>query len=202
MGEPTFNSSVITFTKNSLLPLVQARLNNSLVHPVVSTMMPRNNRSLKEFITAWCGIKNDLFNGNAGLQLSINSTNETQRQEMFNYNSASLKEISELMREVPKPKGRKYTLNFAWADDYETNGRALAELFIPEYFMVKITPIHATKRAAEFNIKTTGGYNFYEPYRKPERAFVDAGYDTLVFVPSLDEDKSRITCGNAVLLKS
>jgi 23S rRNA (adenine2503-C2)-methyltransferase len=43
------------------------------------------------------------------------------------------------------------------------------------------------------------GYVEYTPYRDAEKSFVDAGFDTLVFIPSLDEDKGLITCGNAIL---
>lgn len=53
------------------------------VHPVVSTMLPRANRKLENFIQTWCGIKNDFYGGEAGLQFSINSTNDEQRRELF-----------------------------------------------------------------------------------------------------------------------
>jgi 23S rRNA (adenine2503-C2)-methyltransferase len=119
---------------------------------------------------------------------------------MFNGETRSLEEISEILSSLPNAVGRKYTLNFAWADEYETDGEFIAKLFPPDRFMVKITPIHANKRSTENGIKTSGGYEFYAPYRKPEKAFKDAGFDTLIFIPSKDEDEGMITCGNAVLM--
>jgi len=61
------------------------------------------------------------------------------------------------------PKGRKYCLNFALADDYEVNAEKLRELFNPNKFMVKITPLHKTISCEENNIKTTRGYTSFTP---------------------------------------
>lgn len=38
---------------------------------------------IENFIQTWCGIKNDFYGGEAGLQFSINSTNDEQRRELF-----------------------------------------------------------------------------------------------------------------------
>jgi len=65
--------------------------------------------------------------------------------------------------------------------------------------MCKITPIHNCKACKESDIKTVDGYRSYEPYRDVEDELVGAGFDVLVFIPSKDEDESRITCGNAIL---
>lgn len=199
MGEPTFNPAVLAFSRR-LKEVCAERLPGSLIHPVLTTMMPKRNAGLAKFLHQWAEIKNGYFAGDAGLQISLNSTNDEQREYMFNGESRSLEDISALLAWLPKPVGRKYTLNFAWADDYETDGEKCAALFPPEKFMVKITPIHANKRSVENGIKTSGGYEFYAPYRKPEKAFKDAGYDTLIFIPSVDEDRGMITCGNAVLM--
>lgn len=59
-------------------------------------MLPRANRKLENFIQTWCGIKNDFYGGEAGLQFSINSTNDEQRRELFDNKSHSLATISEM----------------------------------------------------------------------------------------------------------
>lgn len=48
------------------------------VHPVVSTMLPKANNKLRNFLQVWCSIKNEFYNGEAGLQFSINSTDDEQ----------------------------------------------------------------------------------------------------------------------------
>lgn len=197
MGEPTWNPAVLEFgwsMRDELFP----HIGTSVIHPVVSTMMPRMNTKLLDYIREWCKIKNDCFKGEAGLQLSINSTSDTERQNMFNGNSMTLSEISNLMDKMPAPVGRKYTLNFAVAG-YEINGAKLAKLFNPEHFIVKLTPMHKTSTAISNGIKTEGDYTTFYPYQEAEQSCKEAGFDTLVFIASEYEDLGRITCGNAIL---
>lgn len=198
MGEPTFNFNVLKHAgglKKEIRPFV----NRSHIHPVISTMLPKSNKRLVEFLQYWCEIKNLDFRGSAGLQLSINSTSDEQRNDMFSGNALTLKEISEIGRLLPDPVGRKYALNFALADYYELDADKLVALFNPDNFMVKITPLHMTKSCQDNDIKTTGGYEYFTPYKSAEEALKKAGFDVLVFVPSMDEDEGKITCGNAIL---
>lgn len=199
MGEPSWNPNVLSVTKD-LHKIVKPHIGNSLIHPVFTTMCPSNNCNLFKMLNEWTvDIKNDLFRGDAGLQLSINSTSDVQRDDMFTGSASSLSEISKMVRDLPEPKGRKYALNFALADNYEIDAKRLKELFDPRKCMVKITPLHITHSCEENHIKTTGGYSSFVPYQKAERELINAGFDVLVFIPSSDEDKGRITCGNAIL---
>ena len=199
MGEPTWNKNVLTFGKD-LLKIVRPYINRSHVHPVISTMLPKKNKKLMEFLNEWTiKIKNEKFRGAAGLQFSINSTNDDQRNDMFSNSSLSLDDISEIGKSLIDPIGRKYALNFALADGYEVDSKKLRKLFNPKKFMVKITPLHKTNSCDENNISTTGGYEYFTPYKKVEEDLKNEGFDVLVFVPSYDEDLGRITCGNAIL---
>lgn len=197
MGEPTFNKNVLTAGR-MFYTLFMDRLAPVLVHPVVSTMMPKNNHNLTAFLREWCEMKNYYY-GDAGLQFSINSTDDAQREQMFSGSSLSLTEISNICAELPFPIGRKYALNFALANEYVIDADKLARLFNPERFMVKITPIHETKASVENGINTEGGYTSFTPYHDAESRLKKAGFDVIVFVPSLDEDRGMITCGNAIL---
>lgn len=200
MGEPTFNNNVLRFTNENLRECIFPYVGRSLVHPVISTMLPKSNKNLMEFLNVWTiDIKNHMFRGDAGLQFSINSTSDEQREEMFNGNSLSLKEISEIGKSLIDPRGRKYTLNFALADEYEVDAEKLVKLFNPKKFIVKITPLHKTNSCDENNIKTSLGYSEFTPYSKVEKDLKDVGFDVIVFIPSYDEDLGRITCGNAIL---
>ncbi len=198
MGEPTFNRNILAhaaWLKEEVEPFIGI----SHVHPVVSTMLPRRNKNLLKFLQKWCSIKNYDYEGSAGLQFSINSTSDNQRDFLFNGNSLCLSAISEIGEMLPKPKGRKYAINVALADGNEIDAFKMACLFSPDKFMVKITPIHVTNATEENNVQTTGGYYNFSPYQYAEEALKKEGFDVLVFVPSLDEDMGRITCGNAIL---
>jgi 23S rRNA (adenine2503-C2)-methyltransferase len=193
MGEPTWNPNVLDATKwfkTHIDPEYK-------IHPVVSTMMPRHNEWLKTFIHTWVRIKNRLLQGEAGLQLSINSTNDVERARQFNNNACSLEEISQIM-DGSIPNGRKFTLNFAIAD-YEINPDILLKYFNPDDYLIKLTPMHKTNTALEHGIKTNGDYTTYYPYKKHEDNLKKAGYDVLVFIASEYEDLGLITCGNAIL---
>jgi len=193
MGEPTWNPNVLDaakWMKEHLDPEYR-------VHPVVSTMMPKRNEWLRTFIHTWMRIKNRLYNGNAGLQLSINSTSQSERDEMFSGNAADFPTIEKIMRGVI-PNGRKITLNFAVAD-YEIDPHVLLQYFDPDDYIVKLTPMHKTTAAEAHGLETIGDYTTYTPYEHHEKALVAAGYDVIVFMASEAEDLGMITCGNAIL---
>jgi 23S rRNA (adenine2503-C2)-methyltransferase len=199
MGEPTWNPDVLEAAEwfKNTLPRFGYQ-----VHPVVSTMMPEKNTRLLWFLLEWMTIKNSTYNGEAGLQLSINSTDEAQRHKMFSGNASSMHRCAATMQYVIKHrgvKGRKIALNFAIADDTIIDAEYLAALFDPQYFMCKLTPMHVTQACEDNKIQTTKGYTAFTPYKKHEEALKAAGFDVLVFVPSWEEDAGRITCGNAIL---
>jgi 23S rRNA (adenine2503-C2)-methyltransferase len=202
MGEPSYNESVFEFTdfmfkhKKEL----QSELNLSIevLHPVLTTMAPKRNKKWVDRVTRWVEMKERNL-GQLGMQFSINSTCDKQRNEMFNGESMSLEDMSRNLQHIPDPLSRKYCLNFALASNYEVNAEKLRDLFDPKKFMVKITPIHNNNSCRENKIETTGGYNSFYPYAKAEHDLKKYGFDVLVFVPSMDEEDGLVTCGNAVL---
>lgn len=193
MGEPTFNPEILDATKwfkTHIDPEYK-------IHPVISTMMPKQNKWLKTFIHTWMRIKNRLLNGEAGLQISINSTDEKERQHIFGCHACTLESIASIMKGII-PNGRKITLNFAVAD-YTVDASVLLKYFDPDDYIIKLTPMHKTTTAKRFGVETAGDYATYQPYEQIENELKKAGYDVLVFIASEYEDKGRVTCGNAIL---
>jgi len=197
MGEPTWNPHVLAASRYLRSELQE----NFQFHPVVSTMMPRYNKKLKEFISEWMFAK-QAANGDAGLQVSVNSTCEKQRNKMFNGNAHTLQDISSLFLSILHQHpvvGRKIALNFAVTDDYEIDAVELSKLFNPKHFMCKLTPMHVTSAAMNNGLSTPGNALSTAAYKHHEKALKDVGFDVLVFVASRAEDEGRITCGNAIL---
>jgi len=203
MGDPIFNNNVFAFARwcyaNKKAIHNDTGLRIETLHPVLTTSLPRKFKQLEQRIMEWCEIKNEVYNGQAGLQFSINSTCEDQRNDMFAGLSLTLQEFSQIAARMPEPVSRKYCLNFAYSTDYEIDAQRVRALFDPNKFMCKITPIHNNNACIENDIKTVGGYEHFTPYAKPEQDLRDAGFDVLVFVPSIDEEDGLVTCGNAIL---
>lgn len=205
MGEPTFNRHVLDFAiaLNKDRRQLQERTGKRFetIHPVVSTMMPRKSGTV-QYVYDWVDVKNHDYHGQAGLQISVNSTNKEQRETMFSGKAMSLTDIAKELESLTDPIGRKYCLNFALAQGYEVDGKKLALMFDPEKWMVKITPIHNNTACRDNGITTTGGYETFTPYKEAEQSCQDAGFDTIVFIPSMDEEDGCVTCGNAILGQS
>lgn len=203
MGDPIFNKDVFRFASWLYASKQEIKedtgLSIEVIHPVLTTSLPRGFKELERRLHKWCYIKNGIYNGQAGLQFSINSTDEDQRTEMFGGMQTHLDVFADIANGLPEPISRKYCLNFAYASDFEIDAKLLVSMFDPEKFMCKITPIHNNNACRENGIETIGGYDSYHPYKKPEEALKAAGFDVLVFVPSMDEEDGLVTCGNLIL---
>ena len=199
MGEPTFNPNVITSAEYiaKMLGDENSDVTFDEYHPVVSTMMPKTNKNLKEFLHKW--VETGFVYGGEdgfGLQFSINTLDEDDRNAMFRNRSMSLQEISEVIRELPMPKKRKYTLNFAVTSKSNLDVDLMNKYFDKEKCIVKITPIHETVEAVDEGYEIVKDFDVYEKFEQP---LVDDGWDVIVFVPSKEEDADRITCGNSLI---
>ncbi len=194
MGEPTFNFNVIEATK-IIGDIAQKRFDE--YHPVVSTMMPKHNHSLLAFLTQWVSlVKTAKWNGGIGLQFSINTLNEADRNAMFRNMSFSLQEIGEIIDLLPMPIGRKYTLNFAVTSKSNLDVGLMNNYFDKKKCIVKITPIHETVEAVNEGYEIVKDFDVYEKFEQP---LVNDGWDVIVFIPSREEDEDRITCGNSLI---
>ena len=203
MGEPIFNDSVFTFARwmyeDKYQIFEDTGLRIETLHPVLTTSLPKAYNRLQDKILEWCDIKNGLYNGQAGLQFSINSTDEKQRSVMYQDMQLDLDSLAVIADKMPNPIGRKYCLNFAYSSDFIIDADYLKNRFDSEKFMCKITPIHNNNACRDNDIKTISGYDSYTPYAKPENDLKEAGFDVLVFVPSMDEEEGLVTCGNVIL---
>lgn len=199
MGEPTFNPNVITSAEYiaKILGDKNSDVTFDEYHPVVSTMMPKTNKNLKEFLHKW--VETGFVYGGEdgfGLQFSINTLDEDDRNAMFRNRSMSLQEISDVIRELPMPKKRKYTLNFAVTSKSNLDVELMNKYFDKDKCIVKITPIHETVEAVDEGYEIVKNFDVYEKFEQP---LVDDGWDVIVFVPSREEDADRITCGNSLI---
>jgi 23S rRNA (adenine2503-C2)-methyltransferase len=199
MGEPTFNPNVIVSAKliAQILNDTDSNVKFDEYHPVVSTMMPKDNKNLFEFIKKWVETGFEYGDEDGfGLQFSINTLNEDDRNAMFNNMSRSLSDIGQFIDELPMPKKRKYTLNFAVTSKSDLSPELMDKYFNKDKCIVKITPVHETVEAIDNGYEIVTDFDVYEQFEKP---LVNDGWDVIVFIPSKEEDEDRITCGNSLI---
>lgn len=199
MGEPTFNQNVVTSAK-IIFQIVKdsnADISFNTYHPVVSTMMPKSNKNLEKFLHDWVDT-GFIYGGEDGfgLQFSINTLDEEERNKMFRNKSLSLQEISDIIKSLPMPKKRKYTLNFAVTSKCNLDVDLMNKYFNKDKCIVKITPIHETVEAVNEGYEIVNDFDVYEKFEQP---LVKDGWDVIVFIPSKEEDADRITCGNSLI---
>jgi 23S rRNA (adenine2503-C2)-methyltransferase len=199
MGEPTFNPNVVTSAK-IIFQIVKdsnADISFNTYHPVVSTMMPKSNKNLEKFLHDWVDT-GFIYGGEDGfgLQFSINTLDEEERNKMFRNKSLSLQEISDIIKSLPMPKKRKYTLNFAVTSKCNLDVDLMNKYFNKDKCIVKITPIHETVEAVNEGYEIVNDFDVYEKFEQP---LVKDGWDVIVFIPSKEEDADRITCGNSLI---
>jgi 23S rRNA (adenine2503-C2)-methyltransferase len=149
MGEPVFNyANVISFatslyhSKGNIQKQHGLRLET--VHPVFTTSCPKGGKTV-EAVHAWVDVKNELYNGQAGLQLSINSTCDKQRAEMYKGMVMSLDQIAAMCRTLPDPIGRKYCLNFAYSTDFIVDATKLSAMFDPDKLLRQLSAIQESR---------------------------------------------------------
>lgn len=170
MGEPTFNPNIITSAKiiGEVVTMTESDISFTTYHPVVSTMMPKQNKNLKSFLHKWVET-GFTYGGNEGfgLQFSINTLDENKRNEMFRNKSLSLSEISDIIKELPMPKNRKYTLNFAVTSECNLDVNLMNKYFDKDKCIVKITPIHETVEAVDEGYEIITDFDVYEKFERP-----------------------------------
>jgi len=200
MGEPMFNGTNVVNAARHLSGYFDAL--GWGYHPVLSTMMPLgvSEKTTDKYLTAWMRLKRER-QGEAGLQISINTSESQARVALFNHKALSLWCIAEITNTLPV-FGRKIALNFALTDKCAVDAAQIAHLFDPDKHMCKITPMHLTTACRENNVLTLDGkreYMEFYPYQQVEEDLKAAGFDVIVFVPSIEEDLGMITCGNVIL---
>jgi len=199
MGEPTFNKDILKYIEFELKEQVGALVKADLIIPTISTMMPNVHGKLKEYLLEYCRIKNEVYSGNANLQISINSTNDALREKMFHGRSLSLEEIAKEVSNLPIPKGSKYALNFAVNKDSEVDANRIDKLFDKNKFYIKLTPIHDTFNAKDNGFSILSDFEDYSVFEKIEKEFLSIGWDVASHFDRKVDDEDDLTCGNLLL---
>lgn len=192
IGEPAFNSAV-----NDVLEKFNLKYRTELFIPSVSTIAPVGT---EKFFERLLEIKRNLYAENFQLQFSLHTTDFAIRDKMMPVKKWTFGKIADYSERFFGNGGRKITLNFALSEENPCEAEILKKYFSPEIFLIKFTPLNPTYKAIKNNLKSyiKPGIDFYEKIEKIK----DAGYETLISIGEMEENKIGSNCGQYITNKS
>lgn len=193
MGEPSLNPNVL-----DALRTLPKMYNAPGLMPCISTLAPvGGTRFLDELVD----IKNSFYpGGRFQLQFSIHTTNGGKRDELMPIKKWSLEEISKYGERYFQRGDRKITLNFAMAEGYPVEPEVIQEHFDPAKFFIKITPLNPTSKVKKENLQSAIDPHDGESSREVVQRFREFGFDVLLSIGELEENKIGSNCGQFVSL--
>jgi len=190
VGEPSLNPAVLDVLKE--LP---RRYDAPGLMPSVSSVAPAG---CDEFFEQLRDIKNSLYpDGKFQLQFSIHTTDESLRNRLIPMRKWGFDRMGEYGSGFRARGDRKITLNFALARGTPVDPDVLLRSFDPQDFLIKITPINPTHSAI-----TNGIVSHVDPGREEARVEIEclrsAGYDVLLSIGELEENRIGSNCGQYI----
>lgn len=194
MGEPVLNPAVLEVLRE--LPL---RYNAPGLIPSLSTVAPAG---CEKFFRELLDIKNEYYPEDFQFQFSVHTTDLKLKRWLIPVKTWDFKDMAQFGEEFRTGNKRKITLNFALARNMPLDPEALLKYFSPDTFLVKITPVNPTFKAAENSISSSVSA---EAYTKDEichlpvmDSLVNAGYDVILSVGEAEENRIGSNCGQYV----
>jgi 23S rRNA (adenine2503-C2)-methyltransferase len=188
MGEPALNINVINAIEE-----IHHRYEAPGFMPCISTTAPSGT---EEFFNELKRLNHDIFKGNFQLQFSIHSTDEGQRDMIMPVSRWSLERIAEYGKQF-FVGGRKVSLNFALAPENELDPGKIGEIFPPDIFMIKLTPVNPTEHAMSNRMVREGLTEDEVPQIGELRKL---GFDVVLSVGDPRENHIGSNCGQLAAL--
>jgi 23S rRNA (adenine2503-C2)-methyltransferase len=188
MGDPALNDAVL-----DALARLPSVLQAPGLMPCISTVAPAGR---ERFFGELASIKDRLYaGGRFQMQLSIHTTDDASRRRLVPARTLSLAEMAALGERFFAPGDRKVTLNFAPAVGLPLDPDALAPLFDPEVFAIKLTPINPTRAALASGLRGVVDPRDGDGCREVVRAFEARGYEVILSIGDLRENAIGSNCG-------
>jgi 23S rRNA (adenine2503-C2)-methyltransferase len=188
MGEPSLNPSVL-----EVLDELPGRYDAPGLMPSVSTVAPA---AAEGFFKRLLEIKRSRYGGGRfQFQFSLHTTDPVLRDAFIPVPKLGFAWMARYGERFHAPGDRKIALNFALSRGAPVEPGMLLHHFSPDKFLIKITPLNPTHRAAENSL-----VSWIDP-RLPDRelpaadALRSAGYEVIVSVGDAEENLIGSNCG-------
>ena len=192
MGEPALNTAVLDVLRD--LP---GRYEAAGLMPSISTVAPAGRDA---FFADLIGIKQRLYGGGRfQLQFSIHTTDDMLRKKLVPAVTWPLDRIARYGEAFYEEGDRKITLNSALPDGMPLDPEVLLRHFDPGKFVIKMTPLNPTHRAAGHQLASYLGLSEGDDRKGIVRALRLAGYEVIVSIGEPEENLIGSNCGQYVL---
>ncbi|MCX7957845.1 MAG: radical SAM protein [Deltaproteobacteria bacterium] len=184
MGEPSLNNAVL-----DAMTELQKRFPHYI--PCIATTAPKGS---EQYFERLLRIK-DIFS-DFQLQFSVNSADESQRDEIMPFRKQPLEWISAYSERFYQRGKRKIVLNFALSPDARINYGRLAKLFNPKINIIKLTPVNPTRKAEKNGFETFLDYNSIYSYLKHHSyRLSEYGFQSIISIGDMRENTVLSNCG-------
>lgn len=187
MGEPALNMAVL-----DVLDELPRRYQAPGLMPSISTVAPAGS---ERFFERLLDIKLAHYaGGHFQFQFSLHTTDLAARDVIIPIKKWDFAHMAAYGERFFRPGDRKITLNFALAQGMPLEAQALLRHFDPQKFLVKITPLNPTYRAAEHRL-----VSYVDACQNNHADLVNAltaaGYDVIVSIGEVEENHIGSNCG-------
>ncbi len=187
MGEPALNDEVL-----EVLKILPDRYQAPGLMISLSTIAPKGRES---FFKALHEVKERYYNDRFQFQFSIHSTDDAYRRWLIPYPVWSFAEMARYGERFRRAGDKKITLNFALARNTPMDPDILGKYFDPDHFLIKITPVNPTEKAASNHLS-----NSVDPESPPEiiADLERLGYRVILSIGELEENRIGSNCGQYI----
>lgn len=192
MGEPSLNLNVLEVLKK-----LSDRYDAPGLMPCISTIAPSGTDKFFEELLA---IKSEKYrDGEFQLQFSVHSTDEAVRDRLMPVHKWSLSEIAEYGVQFYQAGDKKIALNFALAQNIPLNPQMMGDIFNPDYFMIKITPVNPSHAAVKNSLKTYISPTKTDMHYEIVETLREQGFHTLINIGENEENLIGSNCGQYIM---
>ncbi len=191
MGEPSLNMAVL-----DALEELPRRFGHGLM-PSISTIAPHGTDAFFERLIE---VKDRLYSGGRfQFQYSIHTTDAALRDKLIPVRKWDFARMATYGEKFHRVGDRKITLNFALAENSPIEADVLTRYFDPSRYLVKLTPVNPTSRAAQNNLASQIDPTRPETAEAVARPLLEAGYEVIVSIGEVEENEIGSNCGQYVL---